>query len=284
MTPSHRFANDRRLLLQHRLRLSASTILLCAAMLTTAHGQEHTDLPEGGSADPRSHQALQHLDGSWYDAESGRLQPVDVRPSDKDAANRDSRWNERRGLTQGRRSTGGGWINPLSGLFGGSRAAAWIMLVALIVMLFAVIFYATAKMETFAAFSRPPTRQREAEGIEDEAKLARLPVEVKKPVGNLLDEARRLMEQGRYDAAIVYLFSHMLIQLDGANLIRLSRGKTNRQYLRELRGDTTVREILQTTVGAFEASFFGHHSLSRDQFMRCWSGLEAFQRRISDAG
>ena len=51
---------------------------------------------------------------------------------------------------------------------------------------------------------------------------------------DLLAEARRHYQAGNYGAAIVYLFSFQLVQLDQRQIIRLAKGKTNRQYLREV--------------------------------------------------
>ena len=51
---------------------------------------------------------------------------------------------------------------------------------------------------------------------------------------DLLAEARRHYQAGNYGAAIVYLFSFQLVQLDRRQIIQLAKGKTNRQYLREV--------------------------------------------------
>ena len=73
-------------------------------------------------------------------------------------------------------------------------------------------------------------RQREAERIEN------LPFQVRQPRSDLLGEARRLYQTGNYQEAIIYLFSYQLVKLDESHFIRLAKGKTNRQYLGELRG------------------------------------------------
>ncbi len=110
-----------------------------------------------------------------------------------------------------------------------------------------------------------------------------LPFEVPRPQSDLLAEAKRLYEQGAYAQAIVYLFSYQLVQLDQHQAIRLTRGKTNRQYLRELLARPDLGGILERTMVAFEDVFFGHHPLDRAGFERCWQRLDEFHQRISEA-
>ena len=43
------------------------------------------------------------------------------------------------------------------------------------------------------------------------------------------------MQSGEYDQAIILLFAHQLLLLDGYGALRLNRGKTNRRYIRETR-------------------------------------------------
>ena len=80
--------------------------------------------------------------------------------------------------------------------------------------------------------------------------------------------------------AIIYAYAYQLMELDQHHAIELRKGKTNRQYLRELRSQPRLRELLRGTMRAFEDVFFGHHTLSRPQFQRCWDGLEEFRQRL----
>jgi hypothetical protein len=70
------------------------------------------------------------------------------------------------------------------------------------------------------------------------------------------------------------------VQLDRHHVIRLTKGKTNRQYLREARARPLLREILDRTMIPFEDVFFGHHKLSREQFEQCWRRLDEFQAEL----
>jgi hypothetical protein len=107
-----------------------------------------------------------------------------------------------------------------------------------------------------------------------------LPFHLRKPTGDFLSEARRLYEAGNYSEAVIYLYSHLLVQLDRHHVIRLTKGKTNRQYLREVRSRTLLREILDRTMVAFEDVFFGHHALTRERFEECWRRLDEFHGEL----
>ena len=96
----------------------------------------------------------------------------------------------------------------------------------------------------------------------------------------LLAEARRLYDAGQYSEAIIYLFSHELVELDKHQVIRLSKGKTNRQYLRETRKSPLLAGLLENTMVAFEDAFFGNKQLSRDVFERSWGSLNEFELEL----
>lgn len=117
-------------------------------------------------------------------------------------------------------------------------------------------------------------QRREAERIEN------LPFPVQRSKTDLLGEARRLYQTGNYQEAIIYLFSYQLVKLDENHLIRLAKGKTNRQYLGELRGKDRLRPLLSRTMLAFEDVFFGHYPLSKDRFERCWNQLDEFHQIV----
>ena len=100
----------------------------------------------------------------------------------------------------------------------------------------------------------------------DADRVEALPFKVRSVSGDFLDEARRLYEAGQFSEAIIFLFSYQLVQLDKQHVIRLAKGKTNRQYLRELRQRPTLRSTLELTMVAFEDAFFGRKTLSRERF------------------
>lgn len=215
----------------------------------------------------------------WYDPSKGSIVPVDIDPRVDDSVNRDSRW-----LPQAQRvrkpptppSAGGGGTGGLFGtdltlgnLFG------WVLLALLFAGGIGLLIFALNQTELDG--QRSATRRGESRNNDqpDQATIERmkhLPVELRRTDVNLRSEALRLMQAGTFDQAIILLYGHQLIQLDRAGHLRLNRGKTNRSYVREVRGMQAVNaDQLEMTVAAFERSYFGRHQLSRDDFETLWA-------------
>jgi hypothetical protein len=115
----------------------------------------------------------------------------------------------------------------------------------------------------------------------DIARIEHLPFHLAAGKTDLLAEARRLYEQQRYGEAMVYLYSHQLLELDRLHVIHLAKGKTNRQYLREIvrqsaggAAGAQVKDQFSASMVAFEDVFFGHHELERARFEACLAGVE----------
>lgn len=109
----------------------------------------------------------------------------------------------------------------------------------------------------------------------DADRVEALPVVVKREVSDLRSEARRLADSGRYSEAIVYLYSHLLVQLDRRQAIRLAKGKTNRQYLHEAAAaNSSFKPPVERTMTAFEAAYFGRHELTQAEFEACWADVQ----------
>lgn len=131
-------------------------------------------------------------------------------------------------------------------------------------------------------FSRKTRASKSGVSIDLE-RISDLPFQVDVSPKDPLSEAKRFMEVGDFERAIIYLFAYQLLQLDANQFIALQRGKTNRVYLRELRQSPELRLIMETTVLAFEQVFFGRYKLDRSRFMHCWNRLDDFHRQISQA-
>ena len=210
----------------------------------------------------------------WYDSEQDDLQRVDVFPKEADDyANRASNWE-----SQPPQTTRSNW--DISSTF--SMLLKVFFVILIVVLLGLLIWLAVwifSKTETWQADGSEATEV--ADSSSDVDRVENLPFKVDKPYGDLLAEARRQYEAGNYRKAVIYLFSYKLIQLDKNQFIHLTKGKTNRQYLRELRCQSRLLWLLEGTMLAFEDVFFGNHELERREFETCWRGLDEFHRLIN---
>ena len=163
-----------------------------------------------------------------------------------------------------------GWLWP-------TTLIQWIAWIAIILLLGAAVYLMVR------AFLGSGEDAGELEGVQskpddnDIERVAALPFPVSPGRLDLLGEARRHYREGNYRQAIIYLFSFQLVQLDKNHIIRLTKGKTNRQYLREVGPRRTLRGLVEQTMVAFEDVFFGNHALERSRFESCWSRLDEFE-------
>ena len=210
----------------------------------------------------------------WYDRATDTVRPLDLAPeANADSANRNSKWKNKpqtsKAAPAARGGSGFSFFGPIAQTLG----------LILLVSLLLVIAYLVAK-----AFMRNEVASTAASQVIESShevdRVERLPFAVKRPGGDLLAEARAAYEAGNFSEAIIYLYSYYLVQLDKQHLIRLAKGKTNRQYLRELRPQVQLAGLLETTMIAFEDVFFGKHPLPRERFEACWQRVEEFQRQI----
>lgn len=156
-----------------------------------------------------------------------------------------------------------GWVGNL---FSGMGGWGWIILLLIIAISFlAVVFYLLARTDWGRnVLARRDQKKRARKAISKEE----LPFELEAAsltVDGLWQQALRAKQQGDYRKAMMYLYSFLLIELDAHQLIRLSRGKTNRDYSRELRGALAVYPCFLATMEAFERVFFGRYSLAEQQ-------------------
>ena len=153
----------------------------------------------------------------------------------------------------------------------------WGALVVLAVALAALIFMILRAMrlrKSSTGRSRPLV-------IGEAQRIEALPYPVARTNLSLLDQACDLYRAGNYAAAMIYLFGHQLVQLDRRQIIRLAKGKTNRQYLREIGQAEVLRQLFGQTLVAFEDVFFGHHDIARQRFEACWSRLPEFESLLA---
>jgi hypothetical protein len=159
-------------------------------------------------------------------------------------------------------------------------AYAWVgILIAIVLLLVGVFVYFLVKFQVYSRGATGPTHRRVS--IEEQnRKVTDLPFELEQSQIGLLETAAKFRAQGDYSRAIIYLFSHVLIELDAVGHIRLERGKTNWTYLRELRPRDWERAFTSPIVQWFEHVFFGKNVMDAAAFETIWAALPGFESRL----
>jgi hypothetical protein len=228
---------------------AAAILLLCA--LSAA-----TNPADPGQAVDSGRKALGNWSGyPWYDAETDGVRRVDVVPPNEPKPDR------------GARDT-----PNLSARL--DAALQWVAWSAVALVLAAILFLL---LKAYLDQQTAPDDGDSAPEVGDADRIESLPFPVRGGRANLLDEARRLWQEGDYAQAVVYLFSYQLVHLDKQQVIRLNKGKTNRQYLREIGPRDVLQRLVEQTMLVFEDVFFGNRALERVRFEACWSRLDEFQ-------
>lgn len=221
-------------------------------------------------------ESLKEQSFPWYDAEKDAEKPVHIVADPDETGQRDSNWLGSGDWQTGKTTT---TFRPkMSGLSTFFQVLFWIIVAALLLGLSYVVIVAFMKMD--AKQIRGGGEEEVEEEEVDRTRIENLPFQVKRPNADLLAEARACYERGEYNDAIIYLYSHQLIELDRRQAIHLTKGKTNRQYLRELRERPNLSSLLENSILLFEEAFFGRHMITRTQMDRCWSKLPDFQREL----
>jgi len=193
-------------------------------------------------------------------ASDGGLDPSSGNSSAAPPAQRSSEWTPNLDFFEG----AGGLVEIIF----------WGILAVLVIGVIGLIVWAIINREQTNNDPGLPSRPSD---LSEEQRLEELPVQLDPAFQNLLDRVRECYDNGDYNQAIIYLFSYKLIQLDKKHLIRLTRGKTNHQYLREVTGHNQLQDTLRLTVRAFEDVFFGNHDLTKSRFQQCWDNVDIFR-------
>ncbi|MFO0816478.1 MAG: DUF4129 domain-containing protein [Pirellulales bacterium] len=236
--------------------------------------QQPAPEPLNDSAVEAGKKALSSVnDFPWYDSSKDDLQRVNIRPEKP---------------VKQRNYDGPDW--DFSWLTTAFESIGVLLKVLIYLALFAIL--AVIAYFIVRAFLGRDQKDGENDAASDEEeetsggidRVEELPVQLAAPRGDFLSEARRRYEAGDYSGAIIYLFSHQLLQLDRHQRIQLTRGKTNRQYLREIRNEPRLQEMLSRTMFAFEDVFFGRRKLERERFEECWREVDEFHRLTPQGG
>jgi len=198
----------------------------------------------------------------WYDSDTDGVKPVEVpKPS---RADRNWDW------------TFDGFSPVVMEIL------QWTLWLIVAVVLLVVVFFLLRAYFRDGSL-RWARRAKNSQGEADRRRrIEALPFPLKAAKLDFLAEARRYYQQGQYGEAVKYLFSYQLVELDRHRLLRLARGKTNRQYLREIAAGRRagLGGLLQQTMWIFEDSFFGGHRIDRARFEACWSRIAEFEAQL----
>jgi len=220
-------------------------------------------------------EVLEKRNFPWYNPTRDDVQPLEYRPRST------ARSLDREQVPEGiekepldsnfRFRSGGG--NMLSDIFN------W-WLYGLLGLLFIVIacMLAWAFLKVEASRKGSETSGGQGRSLAESVKL--LPFDLNLQLGDFRQLAEQAYRRGEFRNAMIYLFSHLLVTLDHAHLIRLRKGKTNRQYLTELAGYQEVQSYFGQVMKPFEETFYGDLNLTASEFEPCWSRLPEFQQQI----
>ncbi len=226
-----------------------------------------------------------HSDVPWYDSDKDSvrfLPPPKINPAQGKQRTNTGPQNPRKGRSN-RQSRSGSGIGASSGgvVAGGVVAVLFWIVVVIVLIAFAVgIIWAVIQMNS------NKEDEEEQSVVEDrgpkETSVERLPFKVSQPVGDFLTSARQALGAGNYREAIIFLYSHVLVTLDQKGLIQLTRGKTNRQYLREVYRHQMVATYLEDCMIPFEKAFFGNIDLDQADVGPCFNQFDQFQQTVSN--
>lgn len=224
-------------------------------------------LAQEPSPDPvvSAREGLSEGDFNWYDRAKDDLKRIEVKPPPSAPIS-----NSAAGASQ-----------LGSALTEGLTLLIW----GVIGLILAALVYALIR----AFLNREASVATDSTGQQSVAEIDRteaLPIPIEKNISDLLAAARKAYDEGNYRLAIVYLYSHELVELDKHQVIHLAKGKTNRQYLREVMraGRKALGGVLEQTQNLFEEAFFGGRAIGPAEFEPCWNALGDFDRLVREAG
>ena len=249
-------------------------VIFCLLLAVQVDGQDEI---------AKGKQALENAtDFPWYDAKTDSFKQVPLQKTKTPGStNRKSNWQQnpptaRKGGTGGRTAnlgTGAGASTGFSGFF-------WVLVGMMLLLVIGLLVWAFLRVESE---DTSQVRKLVKRNEDDEERIENLPFEIRRTLGTMFEEAKLAYESGNYREAMIYLFSHMLIEMDRAHWIHLKKAKTNGQYLAEIRANMPLKNIFRHTSQVFEDVFFGQREINQQQFESCWNSLPEFDSSLKQA-
>lgn len=260
------------------LNIRQVSVFLCFATAVIYFLFAH-DMRSSFAFENASDDALGGHEYPWYDADTRSVKTLEL------PAGQTSESKERETVAVGKAPLkksnatsggAGGGGSAAGGEGAGSMFAliiAALILVGLVLLVLTFLYIESNQTENGATASRRSRKQ----------SIEQLPMDIDANEGDFQSAAETAYRSGDLRKAIIYLYSHVLVTLDQNRLIRLRKGKTNRQYLTEVQRHQGIADYFTQVMSPFEAVFFGDHDMDADQFQRCWSGLSQFHTRVKDS-
>lgn len=234
--------------------------------------------------DEGARKALSDSNLPWYNADTDQIQPIEIqgrKGATEDHSNLPRKIKKAKAANNATAGGGAGTGQGVGG--GGASALIWAAIGVLIMALVGVLLWAFFRLESDESDQNAVIKRRRATADQIEA----LPFDVKMEGGDFRSLADSAYQQGDLRLAITYLFSHVLLSLDERELVRLRKGKTNRQYLAEIRAQQGAQRSLSDyytkVMVTFEDTFFGDRAIENAEFEACRSGLDGFINNIDQA-
>ena len=160
------------------------------------------------------------------------------------------------------------------------QVIVWITLMVAVLILVGVFLWFFFKTE-FLSINKA-TGNSDQDTLDLQTRINQLPFQLdqQKLTGDFCELALVAAQQEDFARATMLLFSHLLLGLDRKGLVKLKKGKTNRQYLSELRNFQTLSAYFEQVMIPFEDSFFGDYPVEEQKFYECWNGLKQFQGEL----
>jgi len=282
--------------LVHLLRPPVRLLCLagCFLGLVAVPGRTHAE----ESLSPDSEQAVQELHEvlargwlgpthPWYDELSQDVRPYVLPP--EEVKTEPWFWERLGSWIADRWQSMADWLGQIrweGNLFGYRFAISLYHVLLLALAVLAVWLVVRLLRRWYSAYlaQQQPRQQVERSGRGAPERIDQLPVAVSTGSAGLWELVQQAVEQKQFSRAIVFLYSYLLLRLDQQGRIRLEKGRTNRQYLRQLRGDPQLQRWMARIVAAFEEVFFGHRELGAEAFQQCWELVPQIQSRVEQKG
>lgn len=205
----------------------------------------------------------------WFDPDQDDVRPVPIRNKPPHAKHRFSSWSWTE--QPARNATPAQWPDWIG------TALTWLLGAALVALVVAIIYWIVRYLRQRQA-PLPDAGPGEEWG---EEKIQELPFELASRPSDFMAAAREAFESGQWRQAVILMYSEQLMHLDRFEWIRLAKGKSNRQYLREIRSFPELRQLLRESVWLFEDVYFGDHEPTPDEARTMWERTLELKKQYS---